>query len=91
MVGVGKKIVIHRLSVNGRIIVLTENKKCFMKESRSTNNKQSKQGHTHKPKPDIRDMVDSRKNEEYEWKGTDVTHNKKEQHSKNEKGMKNGK
>ena len=59
-----------------------------MKESRSTNNKQSKQGLSHKPKPEIRDMIDSRKNEEYDSKGTDVTHNKKEQHSKNKKSEK---
>ena len=31
-----------------------------MKESRSTNNKQSKQGQSHKPRPEIRDDMDSR-------------------------------
>jgi hypothetical protein len=32
-----------------------------MKESRSTNNRQSKQGMSHKPRPEIRDDMDSRK------------------------------
>lgn len=53
-----------------------------MKESRSTNNKQSKQGLSHKPMPDIRDNMDSRHGEEQDFKGTDITHHKKEQHSK---------
>lgn len=33
-----------------------------MKTSRNTINKQSKQGISHKPKPEIRDDLDSRKN-----------------------------
>jgi hypothetical protein len=32
-----------------------------MKESRSTNNKQSKQGPSHKPRPEIRDDLDHHK------------------------------
>ena len=32
----------------------------------------------HRPKPDVRDDLDSRKNEEQQTKGTDVTHNEKE-------------
>jgi hypothetical protein len=35
-----------------------------MKTSRSTNNKQSKQGNSHKPRPEIRDDLDSRKQKE---------------------------
>jgi len=35
-----------------------------MKTSRSTTNKQSKQGNSHKPRPEIRDDMDSRKNKE---------------------------
>lgn len=35
-----------------------------MKNSRSTNNKQSKQGISHKPRPEIRDDLDSRKGKE---------------------------
>ena len=48
-----------------------------MKNSRSQSNKQSKQGISHVPKPEIRDNLDSRKNEEQESKGADITHNKK--------------
>jgi hypothetical protein len=40
-----------------------------MKSSRSTNNKQSKQGMSHKPKPEIRDDMDSRKQKEKGYKG----------------------
>jgi len=39
-----------------------------MKTSRNTSNKQSKQGITHKPRPDIRDDMDSRKNKEGNFK-----------------------
>lgn len=35
-----------------------------MKSSRSQNNSQSKQGMSHKPKPEIRDDLDSRKEKE---------------------------
>lgn len=48
-----------------------------MKTSRSQNNRQSKQGMVHTPKPEIRDDLDSRKNEEQDSKGSDTTHNKK--------------
>jgi len=46
-----------------------------MKQSRSKNNAQSKQGMNHKPVPEIRDNLDSRKREEQDFKGDDVTHN----------------
>ena len=49
-----------------------------MKDSRSQNNKQNKQMVGHVPQPDIRDDLDSRKNEEWQTKGDDRTHNKKE-------------
>jgi hypothetical protein len=49
-----------------------------MKGSRSSNTLQNKQMIGHKPKPDIRDDIDSRKNEEQESKGDDTTHNRKE-------------
>jgi hypothetical protein len=52
-----------------------------MKGSRSTNNQQSKQGMSHKPRPDVRDNLDSRKNEEQDFKGDDVTHNSKQMHT----------
>jgi hypothetical protein len=40
-----------------------------MKSSRSANTRQNKQGATKKPKPDIRDDIDSRKNKEKGYKG----------------------
>lgn len=49
-----------------------------MKGSRSQTNMQNKQMAGHRPRPDTRDDLDSRKNEEQETKGDDVTHNKKE-------------
>ena len=39
-----------------------------MKSSRNSDNKQSKQGFTNKPKPDIRDDMDSRENKEVNFK-----------------------
>lgn len=49
-----------------------------MKNTRNANNPQSNQGFSKKPRPEIRDDIDSRKNEEWQVKGEDVTHNKKE-------------
>ncbi|HWJ26067.1 MAG TPA: hypothetical protein VNS32_05965 [Flavisolibacter sp.] len=49
-----------------------------MKESRSQNNMQNKQMVGHKPRPETRDNLDARKNEEQDSKGGDVTHNTKE-------------
>ncbi|MGE5519730.1 MAG: hypothetical protein ACM3VS_07380 [Candidatus Dadabacteria bacterium] len=49
-----------------------------MKGSRSQNNMQNKQMAGHRPKPESRDDLDSRKNEEWDTKGDDITHNKKE-------------
>ena len=40
-----------------------------MKTSRNTNNKQSKQGASKKPRPEIRDDLDSRKQKESGYKG----------------------
>ncbi len=49
-----------------------------MKNTKNSNNAQSHQGFSKKPRPEIRDDMDSRKNEEWQVKGDDVTHNKKE-------------
>ncbi|TDH28012.1 hypothetical protein EXU57_05990 [Segetibacter sp. 3557_3] len=57
-----------------------------MKDSRGTNNQQNKQGNSHVPRPEIRDNLDSRKNEEQDDKGDDTTHNKQE--TKADKGKK---
>ncbi|MBI2268967.1 MAG: hypothetical protein HYU69_01265 [Bacteroidetes bacterium] len=40
-----------------------------MKTSRSTNNRQSKQGISKKPRPEIRDDLDSRKEKEAGYRG----------------------
>ncbi len=52
-----------------------------MKDSRSQNNQQNKQGQSHKPRPDVRDDLDSRSNEEQDTKGDDITHNNKDSKS----------
>jgi hypothetical protein len=52
-----------------------------MKGSRSENNMQSKQFVGHNPKPNERDDLDSRSNEEQDNKGDDVTHNRKDVHN----------
>lgn len=49
-----------------------------MKDSRSQNNQQNKQGQSHKPRPEVRDDLDSRSNEEQATKGDDITHNNKD-------------
>jgi hypothetical protein len=49
-----------------------------MKGSRSQNNRQNKQMVGHRPRPEIRDNLDSRSNEEQNDKGEDTTHNNKE-------------
>ncbi|MEI9946497.1 MAG: hypothetical protein WDN26_20030 [Chitinophagaceae bacterium] len=38
-----------------------------------------------KHRPDERDNLDSRKNEEQDFKGDDITHNKKPHHNKQQK------
>ena len=49
-----------------------------MKDSRSQSNLQNKQMAGHRGRPETRDDLDSRKNEEQDTKGDDVTHNEKE-------------
>lgn len=61
-----------------------------MKGSRSGNNMQNKQMAGHKPRPETRDDLDSRKNEEQDTKGDDVTHNKKETKEGNLKQKRRG-
>ncbi|NCI50092.1 hypothetical protein GWC95_09175 [Sediminibacterium roseum] len=61
-----------------------------MKNAMNSNSQQSKrskpiQTSTQKSRPEIRDNIDSRANEEQDWKGTDTTHNKREVHSKGKK------
>jgi hypothetical protein len=42
-----------------------------------------------RPRPENKDNLDSRKNEEFDTKGDDITHNKKETHSELKKKNKN--
>lgn len=49
-----------------------------MKGSRGMTNMQNKQMAGHRPRPDTRDDLDHRSNEEQDSRGDDVTHNKKE-------------
>lgn len=49
-----------------------------MKTSGNQTNPSNKQGKSQAPRPEIRDNLDSRKNEEQETKGDDMTSNKKE-------------
>jgi hypothetical protein len=49
-----------------------------MKGSRAQNNMQNKHMPGHRPRPHTRDELDSRKNEEQDTKGEDVTHNEKQ-------------
>ena len=53
-----------------------------MNNPRNQTNKKGKQGITNKPRPEIRDNLDSRENEEQMTKGDDVTHNEKETKTK---------
>lgn len=55
-----------------------------MKTAASQPTKQNKQA-TYTPRPEIRDNLDSRKNEEQDYKGDDTTHNRKPHHNKQQK------
>jgi hypothetical protein len=59
-----------------------------MKGARMQNNMQNKQFTSHRPQPDIRDDLDSRKNEEQDDKGDDVTHNSKNTRNNKQKKKK---
>jgi hypothetical protein len=50
-------------------------------------NNTPKKGNNHTPRPEIRDNLDSRKNEEQEFKGDDMTHNNKD-HKSEKQGKK---
>ncbi len=56
-----------------------------MKNAGNSNNKQGNQGKSNTNRPEIRDNLDSRKNEEQDVKGDDTTHNKKDVHTKPKK------
>jgi hypothetical protein len=48
-------------------------------------NKQNKQLMSKKPRPEIRDNLDSRAGEEQEYKGDDITHNEKYERNNKQK------
>ena len=54
-----------------------------MKSSRNQNNQQGKQGWTNKPRPEIRDDLDSRESEEFQTK-EDMIKSKKRKKNKSE-------
>jgi hypothetical protein len=61
--------------------------KADMKKMQSQTPKANTQFNANKPSPEIRDNLDSRKNEEQEFKGDDVTHNvKPHRNNKQQKG-----
>lgn len=49
-----------------------------MKGKQTQDSKPANQGQPKAVKPEIRDNLDSRKNEEFDFKGDDITHNKKD-------------
>lgn len=60
-----------------------------MKQNRDNTTHQNKSvPNTKKPQPQNKDDIDSRSNEEFDTKGDDVTHNKKEKQS-DRKNVKN--
>jgi hypothetical protein len=54
-----------------------------MKGSRSQGNMQNESMPGHRPVPQNKDDIDSRRNEEWQTKGDDVTHNQKQVRSDN--------
>lgn len=60
-----------------------------MKHSRDNSTKQNKTiPNSHTPRPQNKDDIDSRSNEEQDTKGDDVTHNRRE-HRSDRKNVKN--
>ena len=59
-----------------------------MKNSNNQTPDQNTRFNKNKPSPEIRDNLDSRKNEEQGRKGDDITHNRKDQHGKPQKHKK---
>jgi hypothetical protein len=50
----------------------------IMKKKNNQVQKENVQFNSNRHRPDIRDNLDNRKNEEQEFKGDDITHNRKE-------------
>ncbi len=60
-----------------------------MKNIPNQTKKENIQFNTNKHRPENKDNLDSRKNEEQEFKGDDTTHNKKDHQNEPKKGRKN--
>ena len=56
-------------------------RKADMKNTQSQTPQANTQFNANKKRPEVRDNLDSRKNEEQEFKGDDVTHNEKPHHN----------
>ena len=54
-------------------------------KNKGNNNTGNQPGQGNKNRPDVRDNLDSRKKEEQETKGDDITHNRKPHHNKQQK------
>jgi len=63
-------------------------KRNFMKSTKSKNPKSNIQFNTNKHRPENKDDLDSREGEEQQWKGDDMTHNKKESKSTRKNSVK---
>jgi hypothetical protein len=57
-------------------------------KSNNNKNQGTPQFNQRRNAPEIRDNLDARKNEEQEFKGDDVTHNRKAHHNKEQKKKK---
>jgi len=57
-----------------------------MKRDRINTEKKQVKADTRTHRPDVRDNLDSRKNEEQLFRGDDVTHNRKDAHNRPRKG-----
>jgi hypothetical protein len=51
-------------------------------QSTTTNSNNIRSNNNNKHRPEVRDNLDSRKNEEQDFKGDDTTHNAKPHHNK---------
>ena len=56
-----------------------------MKQSKNKDTKTTRLDVANKHRPEIRDDLDSREGEEQQFKGDDVTHNKKDVHNQGKK------
>jgi hypothetical protein len=63
-------------------------KNITMSSKQNNQSSDRKPGQDNSKRPDEGSQLDSRKNEEQDFKGSDTTHNKKETHNEKSKGKK---